>query len=145
MTDATALAEIPRDHIIHIGRSKTTRSGIRRWTNLCLTSTSVSSSVELDPKNDLAFLVYSSGTTGLPKTVMLTQFNVNANVQQVEPSDTISWERSTRVVSYRRLRGGLKFIDAVPKSGSGKTLRRLLKDLILEETRERVQSGKARL
>ena len=35
-----------------------------------------------DPENDLAFLVYSSGTTGHPKGVMLTHRNIVANVLQ---------------------------------------------------------------
>ncbi|TMB94128.1 MAG: long-chain fatty acid--CoA ligase, partial [Chloroflexi bacterium] len=38
--------------------------------------------VELKPKEDLAALPYSSGTTGLPKGVMLTHFNLVANVRQ---------------------------------------------------------------
>ena len=38
--------------------------------------------VEIDPDTDLAVLPYSSGTTGLPKGVMLTHTNLVANVQQ---------------------------------------------------------------
>ncbi len=38
--------------------------------------------VDLQPKEDLAALPYSSGTTGLPKGVMLTHFNLVSNVRQ---------------------------------------------------------------
>ncbi len=38
--------------------------------------------VEIDPKNDLVVLPYSSGTTGLPKGVMLTHYNLVSNVAQ---------------------------------------------------------------
>jgi acyl-CoA synthetase (AMP-forming)/AMP-acid ligase II len=38
--------------------------------------------VDLNPKEDLAALPYSSGTTGLPKGVMLTHFNLVSNVRQ---------------------------------------------------------------
>ena len=41
------------------------------------------SSITLDYKNDIAVLPYSSGTTGLPKGVMLTHYNVTANVNQM--------------------------------------------------------------
>lgn len=34
-----------------------------------------------------------------------------------------------KVVAYKRLTGGVKFLDAIPKTDSGKYLRRLLKDL----------------
>jgi long-chain acyl-CoA synthetase len=39
-------------------------------------------SVALDPKEDLAILPFSSGTTGLPKGTMLTHFNITANLRQ---------------------------------------------------------------
>ena len=38
--------------------------------------------VPIDAEKDLAFLPYSSGTTGLPKGVMLTHYNVCSNVSQ---------------------------------------------------------------
>ena len=37
---------------------------------------------EIDPRNDLAVLPYSSGTTGLSKGVMLTHYNLSSNVEQ---------------------------------------------------------------
>jgi len=41
-------------------------------------------SVAVDPESDLAVLPYSSGTTGLPKGVMLTHRNLVANIAQTE-------------------------------------------------------------
>ncbi len=38
--------------------------------------------VEIDPKEDLALLLYTGGTTGTPKGVMLTHFNQVANAVQ---------------------------------------------------------------
>ncbi|HKJ36351.1 MAG TPA: AMP-binding protein, partial [Solirubrobacterales bacterium] len=40
--------------------------------------------VEIDPATDLAVLPYSSGTTGLPKGVMLTHRNLVANILQCD-------------------------------------------------------------
>ena len=51
--------------------------------------------VAIDPCNDLVALPYSSGTTGLPKGVMLTHYNLVANLQQtttvekITPDDTL--------------------------------------------------------
>jgi acyl-CoA synthetase (AMP-forming)/AMP-acid ligase II len=41
--------------------------------------------VTIDPHADLAVLPYSSGTTGLPKGVMLTHHNLIANLCQLQP------------------------------------------------------------
>lgn len=37
----------------------------------------------MEPKEDIAALVYSSGTTGLPKGVMLTHYNITTNILQM--------------------------------------------------------------
>lgn len=39
---------------------------------------------EIDPRKDLIALPYSSGTTGFPKGVMLTHYNLVANIRQME-------------------------------------------------------------
>ncbi len=52
--------------------------------------------VTIDPRHDLALLPYSSGTTGLPKGVMLTHANLVANLAQVMASEPIS-ERDTLI------------------------------------------------
>ncbi|MDI3235550.1 AMP-binding protein [Exiguobacterium antarcticum] len=39
--------------------------------------------VEINPKEDIAVLQYTGGTTGAPKGVMLTHFNLSANVEQI--------------------------------------------------------------
>ncbi len=43
--------------------------------------------VTIDPENDVAVLPYSSGTTGLPKGVMLTHRNLVANLLQTEAAE----------------------------------------------------------
>ena len=46
--------------------------------------------VKIDPHSDLVALPYSSGTTGLPKGVMLTHGNLVANVAQIAACETVS-------------------------------------------------------
>lgn len=43
--------------------------------------------VVINPRDDLVALPYSSGTTGLPKGVMLTHYNLVANMRQMEGLD----------------------------------------------------------
>jgi acyl-CoA synthetase (AMP-forming)/AMP-acid ligase II len=55
--------------------------GCTPFTSLLGSGTDVPS-IEVDPREDLVVLPYSSGTTGLPKGVMLTHYNLVANLLQ---------------------------------------------------------------
>lgn len=46
-----------------------------------------------------------------------------------------------RVAQHKRLRGGVKFIEEVPKSASGKILRRVLKEMAKKDTTDPMQKG----
>ncbi|HKR00566.1 MAG TPA: 4-coumarate--CoA ligase family protein [Pyrinomonadaceae bacterium] len=48
--------------------------------------------VKIDPREDVVALPYSSGTTGLAKGVMLTHYNIVANLRQFEEHDCLSDE-----------------------------------------------------
>lgn len=58
--------------------------------------------------------------------------------------EIVNWLAS-RVAGHKALRGGVWFIDEVPKSASGKILRRLLKDKAKEEGRDGRGPVKAKL
>jgi acyl-CoA synthetase (AMP-forming)/AMP-acid ligase II len=62
--------------------------------------------VDFDPANDLVTLPYSSGTTGLPKGVMLTHRNLVANVAQTRPLiDLGEGERIIAVLPFFHIYG----------------------------------------
>jgi 4-coumarate--CoA ligase len=46
--------------------------------------------------------------------------------------EIVEW-MDKKVASHKKLRGGVIFIDEIPKSASGKILRRVLKDKLKEE------------
>lgn len=54
-----------------------------------------------------------------------------------KPSDKLAKDivsfLDERVAYYKKLRGGVRFVEAVPKSQAGKILRRILKDMAKEE------------
>ncbi|KAI7876378.1 acetyl-CoA synthetase-like protein [Lichtheimia hyalospora FSU 10163] len=75
--------------------------------------------------------VYShSQATELPLAFVVVRPGVDAN-KALE--DKIKDYVASHVAGYKRLRGGVRFIDTIPKSPSGKILRRLLRDIMKRE------------
>lgn len=78
-----------------------------------------------------------SEATEVPRAFVVLTVKVE-NAAAVE-SEIQRWVQE-RVVSYKRLRGGVELVDQIPKTASGKVLRRVLKDRALEKEK-RQQAG----
>ncbi len=68
-------------HVIIIGQK--VGSSAHSYADLIRGAGRVPPAVDIDPSEDAVALPYSSGTTGLPKGVILTHFNLSSNVQQL--------------------------------------------------------------
>jgi 4-coumarate--CoA ligase len=96
---AARVAGLPLDRILVLGESDP-KGGIRHFSDLQSSSVKIERA-SINPNDDLAFLVYSSGTTGLPKGVMLTHRNIVANViQSSVPEDGMLNFRKDRYIGF---------------------------------------------
>lgn len=62
--------------------------------------------------------------------------------QSIQPQEIQNWIQD-KVAPYKRLRGGVELMEVIPKSPSGKILRRVLTDM--EKERAAKLAGKAKL
>jgi len=88
--EAATIIGLPEDRIIILGDTRDPSGKLKHFTEI--KSTGILSALHLgharvNPKTDLAFLVYSSGTTGLPKGVQLTHYNMVSNILQLDYVD----------------------------------------------------------
>ncbi|KAI4867859.1 acetyl-CoA synthetase-like protein [Hypoxylon rubiginosum] len=85
--EAAKIIGLPEDRIILLGDERDPAGKFKHFTEIRSTRSSLLPSLQrprLDPRKDTSFLVYSSGTTGLPKGVVLTHRNIVANLIQLE-------------------------------------------------------------
>ncbi|EEP82863.1 conserved hypothetical protein [Uncinocarpus reesii 1704] len=85
---------IPEDRIILLGDERHPTAKYKHFTSVLNISRSTRyAKTKVDPSKDLAFLVYSSGTTGVPKGVMLSHRNIVTNIHQLKAGEegNLSW------------------------------------------------------
>ncbi|KAK0656753.1 hypothetical protein B0T16DRAFT_44595 [Cercophora newfieldiana] len=73
-----------------------------------------------------------SQATEVPRAYVVLRQGVAAS--EAKARELGDWV-STRVAPHKKLRGGIRFVDQVPKSASGKILRRLMRDQVRKESR----------
>lgn len=74
-----------------------------------------------------------SQATEIPRAYVVIQPQVKANEETAKIIDEYV---TKNVTNYKKLRGGIKFVEAIPKSPSGKILRRQVKDWVKEEQKQ---------
>ncbi|MGW1510989.1 4-coumarate--CoA ligase family protein [Streptomyces sp. NPDC002394] len=84
-----------------------------------LASTAPVPEIDVDPDQDVAALPYSSGTTGVPKGVMLTHASIATNLAQLEPVIPMGpGDRILAVLPFFHIYGLTALMNAPLRSGA---------------------------
>jgi 4-coumarate--CoA ligase len=70
--------------------------------------------------------------TEVPRAYIVAAQDRHSNAGEDEARAIVEWT-TKKVASHKRLRGGIVFVDEIPKSASGKILRRVLKERSKED------------
>jgi len=83
--------------------------------------------------NDVAVIQIPDEESGeLPLAYIVLKDGTNDKNHEVTKTNIYEWVKE-RVAPYKRLDGGIVFVDSIPKSASGKILRRILRDELAEQ------------
>ncbi|VEU33622.1 unnamed protein product [Pseudo-nitzschia multistriata] len=86
--------------------------------------------------NDVAVIQIPDEESGeLPRAYIVLKDGSDEEKHEETKSDIYEWVKE-RVAPYKRLDGGIVFVDSIPKSASGKILRRILRDELAEQMKE---------
>lgn len=86
--EAARLARIPPQRVILLGDERDQTGKHKHFTEITAKDAWFKpKKASINPKKDTACIVYSSGTTGMPKGVPLTHYNVVANSNQMRKFD----------------------------------------------------------
>lgn len=74
----------------------------------------------------------ASQATEVPRAYVVLRQGVATDAAKAQ--ELVDWV-ATQVAPHKKLRGGIRFVDQIPKSPSGKILRRLVRDQARRENR----------
>lgn len=88
------------ENVVLLGDQRDKNGRVKHWTSVRDTSGDPYRRIKINPDKDLAFLVYSSGTTGLPKGVMLSHTNIIANTLQNDALESLYLSSKDKILAF---------------------------------------------
>jgi 4-coumarate--CoA ligase len=80
--------------------------------------------------------------TEIPRAYVVKAISARETEDSVLEKEIQEWFNK-KVANHKQLRGGIRFTDVIPKSASGKILRRILRDKMrAEEPKKKVTKSK---